>query len=55
MSRNVSVALYVIAMIAVIVGVDLLFFRDRFHPRLIANLCILAAFGAGYFLFFMRR
>ena len=47
--------LYIAAMIAVIVGADLLFFRGRYEARLVANLCIVAAFAAGYFVFFMKR
>ena len=35
-------------MVAVIVGVDLLFFRDYFWPRLAANVGIVLVFGAFY-------
>ncbi len=38
MSRQVAVALYVLAMIAVIVVVDFLFLRHRFWERLIVTL-----------------
>ncbi|HEY1754807.1 MAG TPA: hypothetical protein VGG72_05390 [Bryobacteraceae bacterium] len=37
MSRHLASALYVVVMIAVIVGVDFLFFRDRFWERLMVN------------------
>jgi hypothetical protein len=45
--------LYVLAMIAVVVGVDLLFFRDGswFWERLAANVGIVLVFGAFYFRF----
>ena len=33
-------AVYVVALIAVVVGVDVLFFRDRFWERLIVNIGI---------------
>jgi hypothetical protein len=49
--RQAVVALYVLAMVAVVVGVDLLFFRDQFWPRLAANVGIVLVFGAFYFRF----
>jgi type IV secretory pathway VirB2 component (pilin) len=49
--RNVTVALYVIAMIIVIVGVDVLFFRHQFWPRLAVNVGIVLVFGACYWRF----
>jgi hypothetical protein len=42
MGRQVAVVLYVVAMIAVIVGVDFVFFRNRFWERLIVNIGIVA-------------
>ena len=53
MSRSVILALYVLAMVAVIVGVDLAFFRHRFLERLIANVGIVLLFAA-FFLRFLR-
>jgi hypothetical protein len=38
MGRQVAVVLYVVAMAAVIVGVDFVFFRNRFWERLTVNL-----------------
>ena len=45
--------LYVLAMVAVVVGVDLLFFRHKtwFWERLAANVGIVLLFGAFYFRF----
>ncbi len=43
--------LYVVAMIALIVGVDFLFFRNRFWERLMVNLGIVLVFGAFYLRF----
>jgi len=54
MSSRVLVALYVLAMVVVIVGVDFLFLRDRFWERLSVNVGIVLLFGAVYMLFFRR-
>ena len=45
--------LYVLAMVVVIVGVDLLFFGDKtwFWERLASNVGIVLLFGAFYFRF----
>jgi Mn2+/Fe2+ NRAMP family transporter len=45
------VGLYVGALIAVIVSVDLLFFRNRFWERLIANIGVVLVFAAFYLRF----
>lgn len=49
--RNATVALYVLAMAAVVVGVDVLFFRGHVWERLAANVGIVLVFGAFYFRF----
>ena len=54
MDRQVVAVLYVVAMAAVIVGVDFLFFRHRFWERLIANIGIVLVFAAFYLRFFRR-
>ena len=54
MRRQVSAGLYVIALIAVVVGVDVLFFRNQFWPRLIANIGIVLVFVAFYLRFLKR-
>ena len=54
MNRQVVIALCVLAMIAVIVGVDVAFFRNRFWERLIANIGIVLLFAAFYARFFGR-
>jgi len=46
--------LYVVAMAAVIVGIDLVFFRNRFWERLSVNIGIVLVFGAFYFRFLGR-
>jgi len=44
--------LYALVMVVVIVGVDLLFFRDQPWERLASNVGIVLLFGAFYFRFF---
>jgi len=51
MGRQVAVVLYVVAMVAVIVGVDVVFFRNRFWERLTVNIGIVLVFAAFYFRF----
>jgi hypothetical protein len=46
-----SVALYVVLLIAVIVSVDLLFFQNRLWQRLIVNIGIVMVFAAFYLRF----
>jgi hypothetical protein len=50
MGRQVAGALYGLAMAAVIVGVDLAFFRNRLWERLMVNVGI-----AAFYLRFFRR
>ena len=54
MGRQVAGALYVVAMVAVIVGVDFAFFRNRFWERLAVNIGIVLVFGAFYWRFLRR-
>jgi hypothetical protein len=53
MGRQVAL-LYAAAMAAVIVGVDLVFFRNRFWERLTVNIGIVLVFAAFYFRFIRR-
>ncbi len=46
--------LYVLVMVAVVVGVDVLFFRNHFWPRLIVNVGIVLVFLAFYLRFAKR-
>ena len=49
MGRQAAVVLYVLALVAVVVGVvgvDVLFFRNRFWERLIVNVGIVLVFAA---------
>jgi len=47
--------LYVLALIAVVVAVDVLFLKHHFWPRLLVNIGIVLVFGAFYFLVLKRR
>lgn len=51
MGKQAAVVLYVLVMVAVIVGVDVLFFRNHFWERLAVNVGIVLVFGAFYFRF----
>lgn len=53
MGRRAVTALYVLTLVAVVVGVDILFFRHHFWARLIANVGIVLVFAA-FFLRFRR-
>ena len=52
--QKVAVVLYVVAMASTIVGVDFVFFRNRFWERLIVNIGIVLVFAA-FYLRFLRR
>ena len=54
MTRNMSIVLYIVVLIAVVVSVDLLFFRNLFWERLIANIGIVLVFAAFYFRFLRK-
>jgi hypothetical protein len=49
-----SVVLYIVALIAVVASVDLLFFRDRLWERLMVNIGIVLVFAA-FYLRFMKN
>ena len=51
MSQNISVVLYIVVLIAVVVSVDVLFFRDHFWEQLIVNIGIVLVFAAFYLRF----
>jgi hypothetical protein len=54
MGRQGAVVLYVLALITVVVSVDVLFFRNRFWQRLMANVGVVLLFAA-FYLKFLRR
>jgi hypothetical protein len=54
MGKQTGVGLYVLALVAVVVGVDVLFLRHRFWERLIVNVGIVLVFGAFYLRFVKR-
>jgi Mn2+/Fe2+ NRAMP family transporter len=48
MAWRMSVALYIVVLIAVVVSVDILFFRNLFWERLLVNIGIVVVFAAFY-------
>ena len=54
MGRHGAAALYFVAMAAVIVATDVLFFKHHFWERLIANIGIVLVFAAFYLRFLKR-
>jgi hypothetical protein len=51
MTRAAAAVLYVLVMVAVVVGVDVLFFRHHGWLRLMVNVGIVLTFGAFYLRF----
>ena len=54
MGKRATVALCVLVLVAVVVGVDVLFLRDRFWVRLIVNVGIVLVFWA-FYLWFLKQ
>jgi hypothetical protein len=54
MGRQAALVLYVLALVAVVVGVDVLFFRNRLWERLMVNVGIVLVFWAFYLRFLKR-
>lgn len=54
MKSSVAAAFYLALMAVIIVAVDVLFFKDRFWARLLANLVIALIFATFYFRFLRR-
>jgi hypothetical protein len=55
MGTRTAAALYVLALVAAVVGVDVLFFRHHILGRLIVNIGIVLVFVAFYLTFLKRR
>ena len=51
MDGPLTTVVYAVAMVAVVLGVDVLFFRGHAWPRLAVNVGIVLVFGAFYFRF----
>jgi hypothetical protein len=54
MRKTPGLVLYVVALVAVVVAMDILFFRHNFGERLAANIGIVLVFGAFYYRFLRR-
>jgi hypothetical protein len=55
MGRQTAAVFYVLAMVAIVVGLDVLFFRNRFWERLMVNVGVVLVFGAFYLRFLKGR
>lgn len=55
MGKQLGTVLYLILLVIVVVGVDALFFRQRFWERLIVNVGIVLVFVAFYLAFLKRQ
>ena len=51
MGKQTGTVLYLLAMVALIVGLDVMFFKNRFWERLMVNVGIVLVFGAFYLRF----
>jgi hypothetical protein len=51
MAKNGYMVIFFVLMIGCIVGMDVLFFSHHFVARLIANIAVVLAFAAVYFVF----
>lgn len=49
-----AIVLYVLAMVAIIVSVDVVFLRHLFWPRLLTNIGIVLVFAMFYLVFLKR-
>lgn len=54
MEGSPTLVLYFLLMVALVIAVDLLFFRHRFRARLISNIGIVSVFLL-FYLIFLRR
>ncbi len=54
MGRQAAVVIYVLALVAVVAGADVLFFRNLLWERLTVNVGIVLVFGATYLRFLER-
>ena len=52
MDRHLAIVFFVAAIVVVVVGVDFVFFRERFLERLMANVGIVLVFVLLYWIFF---
>ena len=51
MGRHWAIGIYVVALVGIVIGVDILFFRHRVWARLLANVGVVLVFAAFYLRF----
>jgi len=54
MTKSMMLVVFLVAMVAIVVGVDVMVFRHRFWERLIVNISIVLVFALFYFMFLKR-
>jgi len=55
MGKNAMIIIYILAMVATVVILDIVLFRHRFRERLMANIGIILIYGAFYLAFLKNR
>ncbi|MGB3695840.1 MAG: hypothetical protein WBA05_00255 [Gordonia sp. (in: high G+C Gram-positive bacteria)] len=55
MGRNLIVIVYVLVMVALIIGLDVAFLRDHLWLRLAVNVGVVVIFAAGYYVLLRRQ
>ena len=54
MGSQTTTAIYIVVLVATVVAIDVLFFRNQFWERLTVNIGIVLVFAAFYFRFLKR-
>jgi uncharacterized protein (DUF983 family) len=54
MTKSMMLVVFLVAMVAIVVGVDVMVFRHRFWERLIVNISIVLVFALFYLRFLKR-
>jgi len=55
MGKNAVIVMYILAMVATVVTMDILFFKHRFWERLLANIGVVMVYIAFYLTFLKNR
>ncbi|WP_347957283.1 hypothetical protein [Gordonia aichiensis] len=55
MDRTLIVIVYVLVMVALIIGLDVAFLRDHLWLRLAVNVGVVLVFAAGYYVLLRRQ
>jgi membrane protein implicated in regulation of membrane protease activity len=55
MRRRTAIALYVLVLVVIVVGADVLFLSHHFWLRLVVNIGIVVVFAVAFAAFYQRR